>query len=160
MITSQNKNHDVLLSKVLLLSICLFIISMNKEKGNANETFRKWVSRSTSKYTNDEKNIIKTIIATLTLKRFPDDEIIKEIFDKTNKTISRKQIYNVRQQIKKESYDWYKTMREGQYEYIHEFKERINEIIALQKMHHEIIDNDKEPTQVKQTSLVELHSLV
>ena len=30
MITSQNKNLDVLLSKVLLLSICLFIISMNK----------------------------------------------------------------------------------------------------------------------------------
>ena len=29
-----------------------------------------------------------------------------------------------------------------QYEYIHEFKERINEIIDLQKMHHEIIDQE------------------
>ena len=58
-----------------------------------------------TKYTNDEKNIIKTLIATLTLKRVSDDEIIKEIFDNTNKTISKKQIYNVRQQIKKESYD-------------------------------------------------------
>ena len=27
----------------------------------------------------------------------------------------------------------------------------------LQRRYHEIIDNDKEPTQVKQTSLVELH---
>ena len=31
-------------------------------------------------------------------------------------------------------------MREGQYEYIHEFKERVNEIMDLQKKHHEIID--------------------
>ena len=40
-------------------------------------------------------------------------------------------LYYVRQQIKKDSYHWYKTMREGQYEYIHEFKERINEILII-----------------------------
>ena len=28
------------------------------------------------------------------------------------------------------------SMREGEYEYIHEFKERINEILFLQKKHH------------------------
>jgi hypothetical protein len=50
-------------------------------------------------------------------------------------------------------------MREGQYEYIHEFKERINEILWLQKKHHAIIDSGKEPTTVKQASLVELHRL-
>ena len=50
-------------------------------------------------------------------------------------------------------------MREGQYEYIHEFKERISEIIDLQKMHHAIIDSDNEPTTVKQTSMAELHRL-
>lgn len=50
-------------------------------------------------------------------------------------------------------------MREGEYEYIHEFKERINEILDLQKKHHEIIDSPNEPTTVKQTSLAELHRL-
>ena len=50
-------------------------------------------------------------------------------------------------------------MREGEYEYIHEFKERISEIIDLQKKHHAIIDSDKEPTTVKQTSMAELHRL-
>ena len=50
-------------------------------------------------------------------------------------------------------------MREGQYEYIHEFKDRINEIMDMQKRHHEIIDNDNEPTTVKQASLAELHRL-
>ena len=40
-------------------------------------------------------------------------------------------------------------MREGQYEYIHEFKERINEILWLQKKHHEIIDSPTEPTSSK-----------
>jgi hypothetical protein len=61
-----------------------------------------------------------------------DSEIIKEIYTETNKTISRKGLYSIRQQIKKESFHSYKTMREGQYEYIHEFKERINEILSLQ----------------------------
>ena len=50
-------------------------------------------------------------------------------------------------------------MREGQYEYIHEFRERIDEILELQKRHYEIIDNDREPTPVKQVSLAELHRL-
>jgi hypothetical protein len=50
-------------------------------------------------------------------------------------------------------------MREGQYEYIAEFKERINEILTLQQRHYEIIDNDREPTPVKQVSLAELHRL-
>ena len=50
-------------------------------------------------------------------------------------------------------------MREGQYEYIHEFKERIDEILWLQRKHHEIIDSDKEPMTIKQTSLAELHRL-
>ena len=38
-------------------------------------------------------------------------------------------------------------MREGECEYIREFKERMNEILFLQKKHHEIIDsNPREPT--------------
>jgi hypothetical protein len=49
-------------------------------------------------------------------------------------------------------------MREGQYEYIHEFKERIDEILWLQKKHHDIIDNNPNPS-VQQTSLAELHRL-
>ena len=32
-------------------------------------------------------------------------------------------------------------MREGEYEYIHEFRERINEILDLQKRHYEIADS-------------------
>ena len=50
-------------------------------------------------------------------------------------------------------------MREGEYEYIHEFKERINEIIDLQKKHHEIILRNEHNPQIQQTSLAELHRL-
>ncbi len=49
-------------------------------------------------------------------------------------------------------------MREGEYEYIHEFKERIDEILWLQKKHHEIIDNNPN-TSLEQSSLAELHRL-
>ena len=112
-----------------------------------------------SKYTNDEQIIIKGIVATLSLKRIPDNEIIRAVFDSTYKTISRKQIYNVRQQIKKDSYDWYNKLRHDQYAYIHEYKERIDEILSLQQMHHEIIQNNKHNPSIQQTSLAELHKL-
>ena len=50
-------------------------------------------------------------------------------------------------------------MREGEYEYIHEFKERIDEILSLQKNHHQIIDANEDNPQIQQTSLAELHRL-
>jgi len=110
------------------------------------------------KFTKEETALIKNIVATLSIKRIPDPEIIHEVYDQTKKTLSRRPLYNIRQRIKKESYHWYKTMREGQYEYIHEFKERIDEILWLQKKHHDIIDNNPNPA-VQQTSLAELHRL-
>ena len=111
------------------------------------------------KFLNGERTLVKSIIATLSIKKVSDSDIVKAIYDQTNKTITTRSLYDLRQSIKKESYDWYKTMREGQYEYIHEFKERINEIFWLQKKHHEIIDSPTEPTTVKQSSMAELHRL-
>jgi hypothetical protein len=112
-----------------------------------------------SKYTNGERTLVKSIVANLTIKRIPDNEIFKEVFNQTNKTISRSGLYNVRQQIKRDSYKWYQTLRQGEYEYIHEFKERINEIMWLQKKHNEIIKNNPNKPEIQQTSLAELHKL-
>jgi hypothetical protein len=95
----------------------------------------------------------------LSIKRIPEQEIIKAVFDQTNETISERYLYAIKQQIKRESYHWYKTMREGQFEYIHEFKERINEILFLQRKHHEIVENNSMNPQIQQTSLAELHRL-
>ena len=94
------------------------------------------------KFNAQERALIKSMVATLTIKRIPDTEIIKAIFDQTNKTISKQALCDIRNRIKRDSFNWYKTMREGEFEYIHEFKERINEILCLQKKHHEIIDNN------------------
>jgi hypothetical protein len=112
-----------------------------------------------AKFTGPERTIAKSIVATLSIKRIPDHEIIKEIYDRTNKTITRMSLYNLRQQIKKESCHWYKTMQQGQFEYIHEFKERINEILFLQKKHHQIVMRNEDNPQIQQTSLAELHRL-
>ncbi len=95
----------------------------------------------------------------LTIKRIPDNDIIKVIFEQTGKTISKQALIGIRNKIKRDSYHWYNTMREGEYEYIHEFKERINEILFLQKKHHQIIRNEDNP-QIQQTSFAELHRLL
>lgn len=85
--------------------------------------------------------------------------IIKHIFNQTGTSISRKTLWNIRQRLKKESYDWYSELREGEYEYLHEFKERINEIVDLQRQHHEIISKNQHNPSIVQTSLAELHKL-
>jgi hypothetical protein len=86
-------------------------------------------------------------------------EIIKVIFNQTGKTITDRYLSTIRQQIKRESYHWYKTMREGEYEYIHEFKERINEILFMQKKVYEIIDKNENNSQVQLSAIAELHKL-
>lgn len=111
---------------------------------------------SKSKYTLSERTLIKNIVASLAIKKTSNNEIIKEIYQKTNKTITRKEIYNVRQLIKKDSYQWFKTLREGQYEYIKEFKERIEELLWMQVKYHNIIDKNQNNPQLQQISLAEL----
>ena len=49
-------------------------------------------------------------------------------------------------------------MQQGHFEYIHEFKERIDEILWLQRKHHNIIDSTDNPS-IQQISLAELHRL-
>ena len=112
-----------------------------------------------SKYTIAERELVKTIVATLTIKRIPDSDILGEIQKQTGKSINKKSLWHIRQQIKRESYQWYKAMRGSEYEYLHEFKERINEILFLQKKYHEIIDSNEHNPSVQQTSLAELHKL-
>ena len=115
--------------------------------------------RSVPKYTAPERTLVRSIVANLSLKRIPDKDLTNEIFRQTNKTLSKSGLYRIRQAIKRDSYKWYKAMREGQYKYIHEFKERINEILDLQKQASRNYRLSKEPTTVKQTSLAELHRL-
>ena len=112
-----------------------------------------------SKFTNAEKETVKSVVARLSVKRMLDREIIKEVYKATGKTISRRSLWSIRQIIKKESYYWYQSLRENHYSYIHEFKERIREIEALMKKHYEIIDNNPDSPTIQQKSLEELHRL-
>lgn len=111
------------------------------------------------KFNAEERAVIKSIVAMLTIKTIPNSEIIKEVYNQTKKTISDQSLCNIRDRIKRDSYQWYKTMREGEYEYIHEFRERVNEILDLQKRHYEIADSPIVPIPIKQASLFELHKL-
>lgn len=112
-----------------------------------------------AKFTRQERIVILNLVANLSIKRVSDSEIIEEVCKQTNQTITRQTIYNIRQKIKKESHDWYQNLRQGNYEYIYEFKERINEIVDLQRMHYKIIQEHPNNPSIQQTSLMELHRL-
>lgn len=113
-----------------------------------------------AKFTAEERRIVDGIVASLSIERIPDTEIIEEIKRLTNKDkISRQSLYKIRQRIKKESAKWYSQLKESRYDYIHEFKERINEIVDLQKRHYKIIEDNANNPSVQQASLAELHKL-
>jgi hypothetical protein len=111
------------------------------------------------KFTSAERILVKSIVASLSIKRIPEDQICVEIYNQTKKTLTKSGLFYVKEAIKKESYHWYKTMREGNYEYVHAFRERVSEIMSLQKKHHQIIDSNEHNPQIQQTSLAELHRL-
>jgi hypothetical protein len=81
-----------------------------------------------AKFTAKERLTILNIVADLSIKRIPDPLIIKHIQNVTGHTVTRMTLWNVRQRIKRESYKWYKALREGEYEYLHEFKERMTKL--------------------------------
>jgi hypothetical protein len=120
-------------------------------------------NKSVPKFRNGERTEIESMVASLTIKRIPDSLILKHIFNQTGKTLTQRSLWNIRQRLKRDSYKWYSQLREGEFEYLHEFKERINEIVDLQRMHHEIISrNDNKDVynpDIIQTSLAELHKL-
>jgi len=49
----------------------------------------KGESKSVPKFTNEERSLVKIIVVTLSIKRIPESEIIKEGFNQTNKTITK-----------------------------------------------------------------------
>ena len=65
--------------------------------------FREPEYRSVSKFRNGERALVKSIVANLTIKRISDADIIKVIFNRTNKTITDRYLRTIRQQIKRES---------------------------------------------------------
>ena len=111
------------------------------------------------KFTNQERIEIQSIVANLSIKRIPESEIIKEVFNQTKKSISLKSLYNIRQRIKKEYSKWYSQLRKSEFEYIFEFKERVNEIVDLQRRHYQIIDDNANNPSIQQASLAALHKL-
>jgi len=112
------------------------------------------------KFTLAERQFIKSIVATASLKRLTDNEIIAEIQKHlTDKEpVTRNYLYRVRRSIKKDSFNWYNNLREAKYDYIQEFKELINGIYWLQKQHYEIIQSTNNQS-IRQVSLAELHRL-
>jgi hypothetical protein len=57
------------------------------------------------KFSIDERRQLKNIVANLSITRLADIEIAKEIEKQTGKSITTKQIYNIKELIKNDSYE-------------------------------------------------------
>ena len=111
------------------------------------------------KFTSQERQAIESIIAALSIKRIPESAILQEVERQLGrKTITKQTLYNAKRRIKKESSKWYSQLRESEFEYIFEFKERVNQIHDLQRRHYQIIDSTYNAS-IQQVSLAALHKL-
>ena len=117
------------------------------------------VKYNMTQFTLVEKQLVKNIVAMYSIKKVSDSEIIEEIHRQTNKRIGQKTLYYLIRRIKQDSFEWYECMRQNKFEYIHEFKERINEILDLQKRHYEIADSPTVPIPIKNRSLNKLDDI-
>ena len=112
-----------------------------------------------SKFSRRERLVVKNLVAELSIKRIPESMIINEITRKTGKDMTKAGLFYVKQAIKKDSAKWYEQLRKGQYEFIHEYKQRIDEIEWLQQKHYEIVYKNEDRPDIQQPSLAELHKL-
>lgn len=108
------------------------------------------------KFTAAERNQIQSIVATLSIKRIPDVEIIEEINQKLKKTIGPRELYNVRQRIEKESYKWYTELRDDSYAYLSTYKNRIDSFFSYQNKLHEIINKSRNKPEIQIKAISEL----
>ena len=52
------------------------------------------------KFTSAERILVKSIIASLSIKRIPEQDIIDEIYRQTNKTLTKSGLFYIRKDIK------------------------------------------------------------
>jgi len=110
------------------------------------------------KFNKSEREYVKDIVNLYSLKRFSTEEIIQGIYEVTKRKVTPVYISQIRKRIKEEAAKWYQSIRDSEFEYIYQFKERIDEILWLQRKHYEIVVESMNYS-TKQTSLAELHRL-
>jgi hypothetical protein len=110
------------------------------------------------KFNKSQREYIKDIVNLYSLKRFSTEEIIQGIYEATKRKVTPVYISRIRKRIREEAAKWYQSIRDSEFEYIYQFKERIDEILWLQRKHYEIVVESKD-FSTKQTSLAELHRL-
>jgi hypothetical protein len=55
------------------------------------------------KFTSAERILVKSIVASLPIKRIPEHQIVAEIYKQTKKTLTKSGLFYVKEAIKKES---------------------------------------------------------
>jgi hypothetical protein len=96
------------------------------------------------KFRHKQRIVVQSIVADLTIKGIPDKIILQHIENQTGETISDRSLRNIRERIKRDSFDWYCKLKSSRHEYIHQFRQRVAEISNLQSQHHEIISKNTE----------------
>jgi transposase-like protein len=75
------------------------------------------------KFNKSEREYVKDIVNLYSLKRFSTEEIIRGIYEVTKRKVTPVYISQVRKRIREDAAKWYRSIRDGEYEYIYQRKD-------------------------------------
>lgn len=112
---------------------------------------------SHNRSTKAQKEYVRAVVQNLALQRFSDPEIVDYLAEK-GIVSARCTVNQIKKQIEKQAAKWYIELRQSQYKYIANYKERLDSLLSYQKILHDIISTTKKE-EIKIRAISELTSI-
>jgi hypothetical protein len=110
-----------------------------------------------SKSTRAQKEYVKAVVNQLSLQRLSDGEIVDYLAEK-GIILARNTVNRIKKQIERQAAKWYIELKQSQSKYIANYKERLDSLLAYQKILNDIIKTTKRE-DIKIKAISPLHSI-
>jgi hypothetical protein len=111
-------------------------------------------------YTRDEGREIRYAASHAIILRYNWRECIEYIKTKTGHSLSKTAFFKIKKQLKSEGRDWVQRLRDDHDEFLSEYRQRYEEMIAYQKELWDIVTTNKQENPMVSIRAIEsLHSL-
>jgi hypothetical protein len=81
-------------------------------------------------FTKSEREYVKALVHSLSLKRLTDQEIVQWSHDEKQIDLDRSTVSKMRNQIEQNAEKWYIELRQSRYKYIATYKERLDSLLS------------------------------
>jgi hypothetical protein len=100
-----------------------------------------------------QKEYVKAIVHQLSLQRLSDGEIVDYLAKEKGIVLAKCRVNQIKNGIAREAARWYIELKQSQYKYIANYKERLDSLLSYQKILNDIVKTTKrEDIKIKAVS--------